>query len=70
MTMEELNALETLVSEQSKKLKARAEQQAEDGKFYFDDLVEEFTAKLIDWSTESFKKEIIRAAKEVKEAGL
>jgi len=68
--MEELNALETLVSEQSKKLKARAEQQTEDGKFYFDDLVEEFTAKLIDWSTESFKKEIIRAAKEFKEAGL
>ncbi len=68
--MEELHALESLVSEQSKKLKERAEQQAEDCKFYFEDLVEEFTAKLIDWSTESFKKEIIRAAKQLKEAGL
>ena len=68
--MEGLYTLEALVREHNYKLVSRAEKQAEYGKFHFDDLVGEFTAQLIDWSTNSIKKEIIKAAKEIKEAGL
>lgn len=70
MTMEGLQKLEALVREHNYELVSRAEKQAEGGKFYFEDLVEEFTDRLIDWSTNSIKKEIIKATKEIKEAGL
>ena len=70
MTMEELYALEALVREHNHKLASRAEKQAEYGKFHFDDLVEEFTTQMINLVANSYKKEIIKAAKEIKEAGL